>query len=297
MPKLSAARGDIAVSSFLAADDGVGGKTAVVGAGRMGSSRNWSGAVLLPRRGDRFVQVFGRWEVPRARAGNGLGPFVCSTWVGLDGFRRWMNSMPQMGTTQVKGDTGEPEPEYFAWLQWWLKDNGTQRPWVYQDVAIAPGNMVECAVTRLPPDPADPTSRDQVQFVLKVGGVAQPVQVRAPPGKEGRQIPARGASAQWILERPKALKPDPSGHIKKDDLYPLPDFGSAATDDFAATLSREPLTGLVGSTPVGKLEPGLGFRTPRLLRMAEKRTDPTRIAVIAKPARVSETVVRVTYRP
>ena len=97
------------------------------------------------------------WTVPDVKPGNGEGPWVCSTWIGIDGLRRWMKSMPQMGTTQVVGDTGEvdehgtPLPKYFAWWQWWLLGRSIQVPVVFP-LATATGKKVFCCVTLLPPD-------------------------------------------------------------------------------------------------------------------------------------------------
>ena len=102
-------------------------------------------------------------------AGAGEGPWVCSTWIGLDGLRRWMGSMPQMGTTQSVGqiDSHGYEPN-FAWFQWWLRGRGVQEPVPLKDVPIKPGDTVYCAVTRLPRDQPAPGNEHHVQFFLKV---------------------------------------------------------------------------------------------------------------------------------
>ena len=277
--------------------------------GRLGSSRNWSGAAIFANRGDRFNQVIASWTVPEVNPGSGEGPWVCSTWIGIDGLRRWMRSMPQMGTTQVVGDTGErddsgnPVPEYFAWWQWWLRGRTIQVPVIFPPtLTIAPGKKVYCCVTLLPPDQPNPGDRHHVQFVLRVDGVASPVMLAPPPTNDpadidgGRGVPATGASAEWILERPTALHDSPNGNVKEGDLFPLPDFGSAGADDFAASLAPDPDPMVVASIAATPITPAVNFRTPLKLRMMEHRREPSRRAVIAKPVEAKEGKVTVAYQ-
>ena len=284
---------------------GVGG----IPRGRLGSSRNWSGAAIFANRGDRFNQVIASWTVPEVSDGNGEGPWVCSTWIGIDGLRRWMRSMPQMGTTQVVGDTGELDdfgnqvPKYFAWWQWWLRGRTIQAPVLFPPtLTIAPGKKVYCCVTLLPPDQPDPGDRHHVQFFLRVDGVASPVMLGAPPTNDptetdgGRRVPATGASAEWILERPTALHDSPNGNVKEGDLFSLPDFGSAGVDDFAASLAPDPDPMVVASLAAAPITPAANFRTPLRLRMMEHCREPSRMAVIAKPVEAKEGKVTVVYR-
>jgi hypothetical protein len=272
--------------------------------GRFGSSRNWCGASIFPSHGDRFVQVLGSWRIPEVLEGDGAGPWVCSTWIGLDGLRRWMTSMPQMGTTQVVGDTGETDktgtklPDYFAWWQWWLLGRSIQLPVVLPTGPLAPGTKIYCCVTLLPPDQPDAGNRDNVQFFLSVNDVGLPVLVEPPPSNNGIDpVPARGASAEWIVERPTALHGSPNGAVAEGELYPLPMFDSAGSDDFAASLAPTPDSRLVGSSPIPALAPGMNFRTPRLLRMVERRENPSRLAVLAKPIRAKDGEVTVVRKP
>jgi hypothetical protein len=276
--------------------------------GRLGSSRNWAGAAIFANKGDRFTQVIAGWTVPAVGAGPGEGPWVCSTWIGIDGLRRWMRSMPQMGTTQVVGDTGEvdennnPVPQYFAWWQWWLRGRTKQLPVLFP-VAIAPGDKVYCCVTLLPPDQPNPGDRNHVQFFLSVNDVGYPVELGAPPTNDpseldggGQRVPASGASAEWILERPTALHDSPNGKVKEGHLFPLPDFGSAGATDFAATLAADPDPLVAALTAAAPIAPAVNFRTPLKLRMMEHRQDPSRMAVIAKPVEAKEGRVTVVYQ-
>jgi hypothetical protein len=276
--------------------------------GRLSSSRNWSGAAIFANHGDRFSQVIASWTVPEVKAGDGDGPWVCSTWIGIDGFRRWMKSMPQMGTTQIVGDTGERDdagnllPQYFAWWQWWLRGRTIQVPVVFPTATIAPGKKVYCCVTLLPPDQPDPGDRHHVQFFLRVDGTGYPVMLAPPPTNDpadidgGRRVPASGASAEWILERPTALHDSPNGSVKAGDLFPLPDFTSTGADDFAASLAADPDPMVVASIAATPITPAVNFRTPLKLRMMEHRRDPSRMAVIAKPAQVKDGTITVDFQ-
>jgi hypothetical protein len=267
--------------------------------GRLGSSRNWSGAAIFPNRGNRINQVIGSWTVPKVKPGKGKGPWVCSTWIGIDGLRRWMKSMPQMGTAQVVGDTGEGGAPYFAWLQWWLRGRSIQLPAIIP-APIAPGKKVYCCLTLLPPDQPNPGDRHNVQFFLRVDGVGVPVVLRPPTNKlendDARGVPTSGASAEWILERPTALKESKNKNVKEGDLYPLPDFGSAGADGFSASFSPDPDPTVVASIAAAPGISAANFRTPLRLRMMEHRSEPSRMAVIAKPIEAKEGKVTVVYK-
>ncbi|MDH3664315.1 MAG: G1 family endopeptidase, partial [Alphaproteobacteria bacterium] len=93
---------------------------------RRQTSPNWSGAYIKPRDGEVFTEIWGQWQVPgpavpptAAMAGS---YYRCSTWIGLDGQRRYyQSSLPQIGTAQSINDaTGQLE--FDAWWQWWVRD-------------------------------------------------------------------------------------------------------------------------------------------------------------------------------
>lgn len=264
--------------------------------GRLGSSRNWSGAAHLARRGERFTQVMAGWVAPAPAAGRGEGPFVCSVWIGVDGLRRWMTSMPQMGTAHVRGDTGLHKDVSFVWLQWWLYRRGVQAPVEIDVQGLAEGDPVHCCITLLPPGPATKGEADCVQFFVRAGRstTAHVLVVRPPTDKQGRLVPARGASAQWIVERPTALQK--SGNVDKDELFPLPNFGTCATTGFAALLARDPSLPAGGDGAPDGTQSTL--RAARRLRMVERREVPRpSVAVIATPIAARGGTIAVRYKP
>lgn len=280
----------------------------LTGGGRLSGSANWSGAAILPRDGERFIQVLATWTVPPVVAGEGPGPWVCSTWIGLDGLRRWMGSMPQMGTTQSVGEVSTKQnPAYFAWYQWWLRGRGIQEPVPIpirnekgDEVELKPGDTIHCVVTRLPRDQPAAGLEHGVQFFVRVNDIAVPVIVKDPPSQaDDAKVASRGASTQWILERPTALDKSPNEHVKPGDLFPLPDFGTAGNQAFAATMASTPHNSGVldaAHAPAPALSPARPLRTPRLLRMVQALPDPPRIAVIAKPSLDADGRLTVRYR-
>jgi len=269
-------------------DGSVGGSTVGVG-GRFGSSRNWSGGVVLSRLAFRFVQIVAEWNVPKVNPGHGLGPFVCSTWIGLDGYRGWMTSMPQMGTTQISGDTGavdengNPLPPQHAWCQWWLKGRQTlQIPVILGGVPILPAHRVVCWVTLLPPDNPSPGDLNWVLFYIRnmTTSVATQLAMAPPMNGSGQPVPARGGSAQWILERPTAVVDSPNGNVAANDLYPLPQFGEALGENISTTL------------------PGAAtdFRTCRRIRMIGRLRNPDRVEVLTLASKKSNTSILVSQK-
>ncbi|HEY9250512.1 MAG TPA: G1 family glutamic endopeptidase, partial [Rariglobus sp.] len=227
-PRLGLARGDESDTFNLA------------GSSRLSSSANWSGAVILPLEGRQFVQVLGRWKVPRVRRGAGASPHVCSIWVGLDGFKRQGEpSMPQMGTTQKDGNIGSGVPDYYLWVQWWLRGGKTiESPKLLAE--LRPDDEVTCGVTLLPPDIPSAGDRGWVGFAARIKRSTWPrdrlIVYRMPPPQNasGAFVPTRGRSAQWIFERPREIVVQPDGSLGLGGLYRLPRFMEARSIAFAA---------------------------------------------------------------
>jgi hypothetical protein len=96
----------------------------------------------------------------------------------------------------------------------------------------------------------------------------------------GQPVPARGASAEWILERPTAVVDSPNGNVAAGDLYPLPRFTEALGENISVTL------------------PGItiDFRTCRLIRMIGKQRNPNRVEVLATASRRNNNNILVTQK-
>ena len=228
-----------------------------------GSSRNWSGAYLLPNHGERLTQVVGRWDLPRVRPGAEFGPadlpFRCSVWIGLDGKKRWSESMPQMGTEHTVGRDGvEEEPK--LWWQWWLRD-GPSSPFYIDGVGVRAGDTVLCSVTAV--------SANLVRFHVKNKNTGEFAGLAV-----SEPVALRGSSAEWIVEQPS--RPEVvDGLPQAGPLFPLPDFDRVVFRNCAASAS-------VGDGPGGRYRP---LNASRLVRMVRTLRGPSRSAVIYRPAR------------
>ncbi len=111
------------------------------------TSLNWSGAYITPKQDRMFTAVYGSWRVPTPNppltSGQPVdGDYRSSTWIGLDGQRRYLNSsLPQIGTAQfVKVVGGQPAPHITAWWQWWLR--GQKLPPITLNLPVQPGDLV-----------------------------------------------------------------------------------------------------------------------------------------------------------
>ena len=74
-----------------------------------------------------FVEIRGSWQAPVVAppTPGEIGEFHSSTWIGLDGQRRYLNSsLPQIGTAQYVDVTAAATTfTTKAWWQWWLRDH------------------------------------------------------------------------------------------------------------------------------------------------------------------------------
>jgi hypothetical protein len=240
------------------------------------TSRNWSGAYLLPHRANRFTRVVGRWQVPNVRLGSGPNPnslpFRCSVWVGLDGKNAWAVSMPQVGTLQTIDAQGAPiDPT--LWWQWWVKD-GQSAPYNITGVPVRSGDVVLCSLTVM--------SSTFVRFHVKNKHTGYFATVAV-----SGLAPVYGSSAQWIVERPADEKLS-GGLTDPGPLFPLPDYGAITLDRCAARAESAPGSGAQQSTPWH----------PQLINMVQTLSGPTRSAVISAPARRDQppNTLLVTYR-
>ncbi|WP_271601070.1 G1 family glutamic endopeptidase [Bradyrhizobium sp. CCBAU 45384] len=249
--------------------------------GRHETSFNWSGACIAATEGTQFTQMWGAWQVPKPTAPSPApGDYRCSTWIGIDGHRRFDNSLPQMGTTQKivvanDGSVGPPSAE--AWVQWWFRGDRDTGPWMLPNFPLQPEDYVRCVLTVI--------SQDHVRFFIKnetQGGKSLSVDLLAPtlpilyPGGSPVEFPARGVTAEWVTERPTILH--------STDLYRLPDYGMATFDDCFA---------LAGTGGIGYQLQDL--ENARLIKMIEIRDNPHRIAPLSKPEKLDEHTLRTRF--
>lgn len=252
---------------------------------RRQSSQNWSGAYIKPRNGKAFTEIHAEYRVPSVEPS--LPPAIsfpereyrCSTWIGLDGQRRYFHSsLPQIGTTQSfpSDNSGGVNAEYFAWLQWWDR-HGIPQPYEkLEGLNINAGNLIMCSMWV-----ESPTS---VKFMLKnqnTGDVFGP-EIRHAPIKDigGTNVQYRvsGATAEWITERPSEWPTDLQ--------YNFPDYGHVNFEDCIAVM-REPN----GFEPEER-----NLLGARLIDMREVRYSPQRTAKISVTGRPTEHAFQTTYQ-
>jgi hypothetical protein len=237
------------------------------------SSANWSGGYITANHTGPFLMVFGSWTIPTPNppAGAPGGDYRCATWVGLDGLRRYSDSLPQLGTTQrvVVGATGTTRTVE-AWWQWWIR--GANYPPVPfpASFTVAIGDAVTCGLVML--------SSTLVLVFIKNNdsGLYAGYVVVAPGAAASLSAIAalRGAHAEWIAERPMQLG--------STDLYPLADYGLV---DFSDCLTVVP-------------SQGRDLRGARFIWMSEMRRPPLRSTIISSAGKTGppQTVMRARYR-
>ena len=120
---------------------------------RIVTSQNWAGALIVPHGGDQFVVITGEWTVPKPSLppSDRQGPkgqkndYVCSTFIGFDGNRLYLNSsLPQVGTAQTLtvDAAGTEAASYAVWFQWWARDQQTLNLVTFPSISITDGTDV-----------------------------------------------------------------------------------------------------------------------------------------------------------
>src|SRR5438445_378130 len=116
---------------------------------------------------------------PPSQQGSGAvldGDYRCSTWIGFDGQRRYLNSsLPQIGTAQeVVVVDGQPTRKIYAWVQWWVSDHRSV-PVVLSSLPIHADDEVTCSMVVM--------NRTTVRFYIKnqtTGAFVAPFEQSAP---------------------------------------------------------------------------------------------------------------------
>ena len=154
-----------------------------------------------------------------------------------------------------------------------------------EDLIVQPGDEISCYLAL-----SDAGDQALFRFLRVAGDGGRFGCTVVMSAEDGR--PARGSTAQAILERPGApyieTAETPAGVerrvAKSAGLYPLPDFGEATISSMAAS-SRES-----GGDPVEE-----SANWMRLLSVFAMREDPVRTITIARPARGDGRGLRMNY--
>jgi hypothetical protein len=254
------------------------------GASRFEASRNWSGAYIVPTDDTMVVLVAGRWAIPAltlpppAYQQAGATQYVCSTWVGLDGQRRYPNSsLPQAGTMQflTLSSSAPPQTSALAFFQWWDQETGGTFLQL-RGLHVHPGDEMISAVWAKTETRAIAYLRNVTTRKMAIVGATSPIVKLGSGPPVGLTI--SGATAEWILERPT----DPGTGAP----YAFPAY-SATT--FACWAGAAPAGG------AGRPKSWHDLLTARFIRMYDTLHNPTRTVFISMPDREGDTSVRLDY--
>jgi hypothetical protein len=247
---------------------------------RFENSRNWSGGYLEPSGGNMFMQIFGKWTVPTPKlpAGSPANPamqtlYDCSTWVGLDGQRRYFNSsLPQVGTEQML--TVDPNGTQTlltrAWFQWFARNETTIDQRYIPEVPVQPGDRVIMHLWVHGKSDVRVYCHNLTTHILFGFPASAPVINGATPV-------IAGATAEWVMERPTIPG--------KDTMYAFPNYSSVTFSQCVAGAAPGP--GPAGSQHV--------LQGTRFIRMYDVLTNPMRTSFISMPSLVSATSLKTTY--
>ncbi len=253
------------------------------------TSPNWSGAYITANQDRQFLQIWGMWKVPDnlrlppvPQRGPPDLPYYCANWIGLDGQRLYFDSsLPQMGTVSILQADGTTRAE--AWTQWWAREDLNSAP-LPIGLAVTPGDRVLCVLTAL-----DPTTVICAMVNLSTC-TAMAVQAVAPsvtlPDGSMVQPNIAGATAEWIVERPKVPHPKPD---QPPAPYNFPDYGQT---EFGLCLAVEG-----HGVDIFNLFTGLPqqLQGARRIRMFDVLRDPPRTAFISMPRKLDDMSINVKY--
>jgi hypothetical protein len=251
--------------------------------GRDERSLNWSGGYISARQSEMFTEIRGSWQAPVVAPpeAGAIGDFRSSTWIGLDGQRRYLHSsLPQIGTAQFVNVTAAATTfTTQAWWQWWLRDQASA-PVYLTSLVINPQDLVSCAIVVV--------DRFTVRFYIKnesTGVMLTPFErpspsKNMPTGPSPIRVQITGATAEWVMERPR----DPVTRRH----YRLPAYGTVAFNDCQALSARAP--GVPGRTR--------SLQGMRRMAMYEIKSPPPRSKIVSRargplgPGRLATVFVR-----
>jgi hypothetical protein len=233
----------------------------LTGGSRHERSENWSGGYIKPHAGRTFTAVWGSWTIPKPErpAPGGAMPgalYKCSTWIGLDGQRRYFNSsLPQIGTSQGIHPVTRA-PVYEAWWQWWAR--GEMQPVVpilFPTFGLKAGDEMIARVEVTSPTSVLLTLKNHTTGELGMRAEVQAPMIKLPKLPMPMQPRISGATAEWVTERPTIWG--------SDTLYEMPDYGSVTFRDCLG------ITAIGEHPPIGaRLIDGYAVReAPRRIRI------------------------------
>jgi len=246
------------------------------------TSTNWCGAYVTAHDGRIITEIHGSWKVPQVDVPSGVGlnelelgeELRCSSWLGLDGQRGYLNaSLPQIGTSHfVQKGLSLATAVHGVWWQWWLRGVPNPPP-IKLPLKVRPGT--------------DDRPGDEIMASLFVvdsthviylianhttGEVCTPFKVLEPsaylaPDLPGRPVRVSGATGEWITERPVNWTTGRSDR--------LPFYGQVYFEDCHIVLGRAPHVDELEERPRGTL----------LIRAIRVDRDPPRAMTIARAKR------------
>jgi peptidase A4-like protein len=258
--------------------------SAPISQSRFETSSNWSGAFVVPTGGDMVLAIMGRWTVPKPklppppeRAPGPNAEYACSTWIGLDGQRLYLNSsLPQIGTTQklTVSASGPPVVSCFGWFQWWERPAGG--PFIqFGNFPVTPGDEIASLIWVTGASAVLAAmlnlSTNMLVAVIAIAPKAKP------PGGVMRTLTISGATAEWVVERPTIF-----GSTKP---YWFPNYGRTRFRDCRTATGPAP----------GAPRKGMDLRSPHLIRMYDRLQNPMRTRFISMPEKLSDTQLGIHY--
>lgn len=255
---------------------------AALSGSRYENSGNWSGAYVVPTNTQICVLVAGLWTVPAvalpppSQQQTNATQYACSTWVGLDGQRRYLNSsLPQIGTMQILNITpnGMPQTTVIPFFQWWdIETNGQFIE--LAGLTVQPSDLMVGLVWVNSPTSVIAYLRNITTGQMTYVGCSAPL---VSVDGVNVQLTVSGATAEWIVERPT--------EFCTTNPYPFPDYEQTTFCECWAGLA-----------------PGAGaphafeeLTTARLIRMFDVLPDPTRTVLISMAQQRSKTAVSLAY--
>jgi hypothetical protein len=250
------------------------------------SNLNWSGASVAARDGRMFTQVHGSWTIPRVRipgaietqgetaagdAGISFKEFRCSTWIGLDGQRRYdYASLPQIGTSQfIKiTNSGRVTLTTCVWWQWWLRDAPNPLP-ILLPVPVDPGDEMAASLFVVDSTHVKFLIANRTKGIVCTPSTEETPTSYLPSSVRSRTAHVSGATAEWITERPM------NWHTR--EVFDLPDYSMVTFRDCLVVSGQAPGVDEREEQPSGA----------QLFRMYDLLKNPYRSAVVSVATRKS----------